>query len=387
MGFFDKLREVANKAVDSVQNLNNPLPNETAKVYYEIVYGALKSLGVGANYKALKKYVEFHTGQKCDEAILQQVLIWFADDYGQRKYYLTSSEDGMRARANITKPKGITPGTTEKIIELNKELDLAPKYRCSFEEACDICYKDEVAEIRAAYQKVFDIIAERKKYRYLEPGLKKIEKDSRTEYGLLAKRLLRKWIFEDLDAGKAIVLKAYAEAVVYSIKCIRENRECITGGPMCYVSAIAIRALHFDQYGGNKKDYSSISNGECKEFIMKHSSFMSLRDDAYTRNRDWMIGSIESAKIPTEYNRYTGDDFWTPQVGSEDYYVDMICYHAWKTLCEEFPEVVNDDDMPVSKSKQPDDVTSLLYHGSIEHYGELKTYANTEEKATIEEEV
>ena len=100
------------------------------KVYYEIVYGALNSLGVGANYKALKKHVEVHTGQQCDEATLQQVLVWFADDYGQRKYYLTSSVAGMRARANGTmKTKSITPSTTEKIIELNKELDLTPKYR------------------------------------------------------------------------------------------------------------------------------------------------------------------------------------------------------------------------------------------------------------------
>ena len=64
MGFFDKLREVANKAVDSVQSVNDPLPNETAKQYYEIVYGALGSLKVGASYNALKKYVEFYNEPK-----------------------------------------------------------------------------------------------------------------------------------------------------------------------------------------------------------------------------------------------------------------------------------------------------------------------------------
>lgn len=396
MGFLDKLRDAANKAVNSVQNLNNPLPSETAKVYYEIVYGALNSLGVGANYKALKKYVEFHTGQQCDEATLQQVLIWFEDDYGQRKYYLTSSEAGMRARANGTmKPKSITPGTTEKIIELNKELDLTPKYRCSFEKACDICYKEEVAQIRAEYLKVFDVIAERQKYRYLEAGLKKIEKTYQAEYCTLARRLLRKWIFEDLEAGKDIVQKAYAEAVIYSIKGIRENQECITGGPVCYVAAIAIRALHFEQYGWTKENYSSITAEECNAFVKSHSKFMSLWDNAY--NRDRVVGAIQGARIPSERNNYVLDDpmtktigdFWTPQVGredyflgKEDYFVDMICYHAWKTLCEEFTEVVNDDDEPVCQSKKPDDMTSLLSYGSIQHYGEPHTYPET---ATEEE--
>ena len=391
MGFLDKLRDAANKAVNSVQSLNNPLSNETEKVYYEIVYGALKSLGVGANYEALKKYIEFHTGQQCDEATLQQILIWFADDYGHRKYYLTSSEAGMRARANSTaKPKSITPSTTEKIIEINKGLDAVPKYKCSFDEACDICYKDEVAQIRAEYQNVFDIIAEREQYRYLEPGLKKIEKTYQEEYCTLARRLLRQWIFEDLQAGKDIVQKAYAEAVIYGIKGIRETsirwkrekRKCITGGPVSYVAAIAIRALHFEQFGWSKENYSSITAEECKEFVMNHSGFISVWDDA--ENRDWIIGAIQSAKIPSVCNNYMVDDpmtntigdFWTPQVGredyflgKEDYFVDMICYHAWQTLCEEFTEVVNDDDELLCESKQPADMTDLLFYGSIEHYG------------------
>ena len=406
MAFLNKLRDAANKAkdaaskavdvagkaMDAVQNLNNPLADETTKVYYEIAYGALKSLGVGANYEAFKKYIAFHTGQPCDEAILQKVLIWFADEFGKRKYYLTSSEAGMRARANGTmKPKSITPSTTEKIIEINKELDRTPKYRCSFEEACDICYKEEVAQIRAEYLKVFDIIAEREKYRYLEAGLKKIEKTYQEEYCTLARRLLRKWIFEDLEAGKDIVQKAYAEAVIYSIKGIRENRECITGGPASYVAAVAIRALHFEQYGWSKENYSSITAEECNAFVKSHSKFMSLWDNAY--NTDRVVGAIRAAKIPSERNHYAVDDskfkaigdFWTPQVGredyflgKEDYFVDMICYHAWKTLCEEFTELVNDDDEPVCQSKKPDDITALLFHGSVQHYGEPKIYSSAE---------
>ena len=66
----------------------------------------------------------------------------------------------------------------------------------------------------------------------------------------------------------------------------------------------------------------------------------------------------------------------------EDYFVDMICYHAWKTLCEEFTEVVNDNDEPVCQSKKPDDMTSLLSYGFIQHYGEPHTYPET----AIEEE-
>lgn len=376
MGFFDKLREVANKAVDSVQSLNNPLPSETAKVYYEIAYGALKSLGVGASYNALKKYVEFHIDQQCDEAILQQVLIWFGDDYGQRKYYLTSTEDGMRARTNSEyKPKIVTPSTTEKIIQINKDLEFAPKYRYSFEQACDICYKDEVSQIRTEYLKVFDIIAERQKYRYLETGLKKIEKAYHTEYGTLARRLLRKWIFEDLEAGKDIIQKAYAEAVIYSIKGISGNRDHITGGPVSYVAAVAIRALHFEQYSWSKENYSSITTEECDAFVKSHPAFMSVWDNTY--NRDRVVSAIKCASIPSVRNKYGGDDFWTPQVGRENYLVDMICYHAWRTLCEEFTEVVNDDDELLCQSKKPVDITELLFYGSTQHYGEGYRYSET----------
>ena len=150
MGFFDKLREVANKAVDSVQSVNDPLPNETAKQYYEIVYGALGSLKVGASYKALKKYVEFYAGQQCDETILQQVLIWFSEPHGSAKIYLGLTEGALRSRANsVVKEKGITPNKVEKIIEINKGLELTPKYRCSFEEACNICYKDVMEAVES----------------------------------------------------------------------------------------------------------------------------------------------------------------------------------------------------------------------------------------------
>ena len=137
MGFFDKLRDAANKAVNTVQSTNDPLPNETAKQYYEIVYGALGSLKVGASYKALKKYIEFYTGQQCDETILQQVLIWFSEPRGSAKVYLGLTEGALRSRANsVVKEKGITPNKVEKIMEINKSLDLTPKYRCSFGRSC-----------------------------------------------------------------------------------------------------------------------------------------------------------------------------------------------------------------------------------------------------------
>ena len=102
---------------------------------------------------------------------------------------------------------------------------------------------------------------------------------------------------------------------------------------------------------------------------------MSVWDNTY--NRDRVVSAIKCASIPSVRNKYGGDDFWTPQVGRENYLVDMICYHAWRTLCEEFTEVVNDDNEPLCQSKKPDDITELLFYGSTQHYGEGYRYSET----------
>ena len=146
MGFLDKLRGAANKAVDAVQSINNPLPNETAKKFYEIVYGLLTSFG-GVNYNGIKNYVEYHIGQQCDETTLQQVVVWFSDPQSDKKVYYRPTEGVLTSRAHFN-DKGYTVQKVEKLIEINKALEATPTYRCTFEEGCDICYKDilEVVE-------------------------------------------------------------------------------------------------------------------------------------------------------------------------------------------------------------------------------------------------
>lgn len=123
MGFADKLRSTINKVSDTAQAAGDPLPDETSRKYYEIAYGLLSSVCHTecdrdlllmkevekttydiVPFDAVKKYIEYHLNQPCDENKLLSILDnFFNQGYNNRTYkrYVGGTEGDAFIRSNL----------------------------------------------------------------------------------------------------------------------------------------------------------------------------------------------------------------------------------------------------------------------------------------------
>ena len=145
MGIFNKL-----------YNNYVPLSDDVERKYYEIAYGLFSS-GRSFNYSGIKKYVEFHLGQPCDEEKLKNALANFGPDGARTGFYHSCSDDYYKVLESVA---GFTPHKINKLKEINKMLDQAETYRCTVEEALDICYKDTLSNLNLEIEELLKIVEE-----------------------------------------------------------------------------------------------------------------------------------------------------------------------------------------------------------------------------------
>ncbi len=327
MGLFDKVREVVN----TLQNSNAPLSDETERTYYEIAYGLL-SLFSHVHYDGIKKYVEFHISQTCDEAKLQRALSNFGVEAAKKLYWRYATKEVLRSKKSGE--KGFTDQKIEKLIEINQYLDESKKYRCSKEKAFDICYKDIFPEIKSEYEKVIEISETHGISHFREGAYRIIKKyqDRIGEYVLaeMIRSLTREKFIEGNHTVKIIVL-AYLRLELCDKK--------ITSFKKFRVASVALKALHFEAFGQTENEYSTISEEECKEFVLNNDMFISEIDehpydtDKYTRE---FIDNIINATLFDSLSVY--DNFWMPLSKGDPYYADMVCNHFWKFVADKYDD-------------------------------------------------
>ena len=358
MGLFDKLREVFKstqkngdqlpkvETVETAEKSSGFFSNEIERTYYEIAYDML-SLFSQTHYDRIKKYVEYHTGQPCDEAKLEKALSNLGSDLTPKQFYWRfSTEDVLRSK--LAEKKGFNPKKIENLIEINRSLDESKKYRCSKEEAFDIFYNDIFPEIKSEYEKVLEI-SESHGINHFREGIYRItekykDRIGRCVFAEMIRSLTREKFIEGNHIVRVIVI-AYLNLV------LRDKKT--TYSKTFRVASVALRALHFEAFGQEKKGYSTISEEDCREFVFNNNTFKSEIDrhpydtDKYTND---FVNSIIKADLFNSRTAY--DYFWMPSPEEDPHYADMVCSRYWKSVAAEYED---------GESTDPNDVYNILW--------------------------
>ena len=133
-GFFDKL-----KAHFLYQS--HPLPDDTHKKYYEIVYGLMRSVHgresdpiTTVTYDGVRNYVVHHVGEPCDETALKGVYRYL------KTVYRTIDSEGDYWQRRLIVDEKMSQKHVDILVAFNSALDQRPTCRCSLQEALAICY-------------------------------------------------------------------------------------------------------------------------------------------------------------------------------------------------------------------------------------------------------
>ncbi len=381
MGLFDKLNvsglvdkikstgiaeklNITGTAADS-QN-NSAFADEESKKYYEIAFGLLSSLNgfIPMTYEGIKRYVEFHLGNSCNEEKLEKVLSYIDKPLGEYKLYTLHrfiKEDGQLYDGSDYFAKWkFSPKLTQELLAFNNLLDSQKTYRCPKHKIVDICYTDILDDIKKAYNSILNICKERNDYTLFQEGINKKFGGFRTEYAekidfsavnMIIDKLIRDSFFEGDEIVKSVLFEKAFE--IFSNHKEYRDREVVS---------MALRALHFEQFGNNKEAYESISYDVCYDYVMNSGSYAKARESHVFDKEEFV--TKESKAV---YSRNIFGKKFLPNK-DDKYYTDAVCHMIWKELCEKYNEYDWEDDKPVSESKDPGCIVFLIYKGYDELY-------------------
>lgn len=360
MGFADKLRSTINKVSDTVQNAvdtaqsgYDPLPDETSRKYYEIAYGLMSSVCHTdctrdllldkeiekthydiVPFDAVKKYIEYHLNQPCDENKLLSILDnFFNQGYNNRTYkrYVGGTDGDAFIRSNLASKK-LPVLKINKLVEINNELDQIKNYRCTRDEFYNICYSDIFSEIKSEYDYVLDVIERTGQIGHLFEGLRRIGKKYLNVIDDIATRdMIHKAIANSFYEGNEIVKRFILEEFC--------KRDINDGDAYLYIFAarVAVRAWHFEKYGQNKATYASITEEECRNFVLNSKSFMKEVEnhpfDRDTHIAGWANNIRQCMTFSCDYSN-----------GKDKYFIDAVCNLTWKETSEYFDIAYDSDD-------------------------------------------
>lgn len=348
MGFADKLRSTINKvtdtvqsAVDTAQSGYNPFPDDISKKYYEIAYGLLSSVCSiskkygstsityhNVSFDAIKKYVEFYLKEPCDDVKLLSILDkYFAGHNEELKGYCCKSDNSLRQY--VARDNNIPAKTISNLIQLNEVLNLKKSYMCSNEEIYDICYKETIENIKDEFNYVFKVVEEYNDLEYFEKGLREITKKYRKTMPIvLLNPLVDNLVYDSFWSRNPITEKCFLK-LLYSYMSIKAKHAIES---LEYFSSFALRVVHFENYTGNSADYSSVTEEECRDFVMNFDAYAKrIKEHPFDRDEyiDKCIKDIK--KIPIlKYDVYGRSyEEETPQ---NNYFIDYMCNLAWKEI-------------------------------------------------------
>ncbi|MBQ2829333.1 MAG: hypothetical protein IJF20_08840 [Clostridia bacterium] len=332
MGLFDKLKsaidtaaDTINKSIEASQKANDPLADPMVKKYYEVTYGLIKTIG-RANYDAIKKYIEYHLGEPCDETMLQKALECY---WGYPLYHIITENT-------------FSENKQKKIEEVNRLLDTLNLYRCGKEEAYDICFKKEIKEITSEFENVLNVVDEYS-FKHLEEGMNRIRTNHYENIGLktysgIIHMVVKKKFLENNPSVETILVTCL-ERATYKYRKINGAFR---------ISSIVLRALHFEKFGNSEEGYESITEDECLDFVANNKYFKTKAKELTEKNPFDMIdynarfaNSIIDADIMS--GTYSKDQFaktecWMPDYKTEPYYTDKVCNLYWKHIKDNYEE-------------------------------------------------
>lgn len=318
MKLFDKLIEKTKQFLDKTKLFGEhekPLfESEAVKMYYEIIYGMSKCvdsiwLSVAKAAEIVKRYIESQTSDACNESEIQTALELFEKSRGYDK-----SELALRLK------------------EYNKELEEKDNYVNKDFDIITLCYANELALIKNEYKKFLDTCAEFPTTTVdnptfpLESNIKEhiIQVHSKTigEYEVTA--IINKVIRDSFYEGNELTQRLLTNYLYYTISERRVNRL----SPLNALKIVALRAVHFEQHGGNRENYITLSDDEIRDFALRdRETNKKIANDPLGREkiRERFINDMHTDFL-WSYDRPSV--IWT--MNRKDYFVDSLCNLAWK---------------------------------------------------------
>lgn len=339
MGLFDKLQNAVEVAKSKVKGIvKHPLDEEPAKMYYEIVYGLLATIEK-VSAEGIKKYVEHYAGGECDAEQLQKVLTYFVSR-PDNTYTLYDSEGTVQFCLGTIKK--MPQREIDRVKEINKTLAESSAYRCSREEALDICYnykevaKQALENVKSEYDKVLTVV-EANGVEFYREGIDRIVEGVTEKYkGIIDEETVKQFIqvitkdkFLEGNATVKDILFAHLEYYLSSLRS-KYTMEVLVFSP---IASAALRAVHFEKYGQNKEGYLSFNIDECRSFVLMDNNFKDEVDRHPYDTEKVIQGNIEEIKSANVFNEGQFHYYWMPSE-NDAYYADMVCNHYWKKLAQ-----------------------------------------------------
>ncbi len=330
--------DIAKTNVKKLEMIAKSLTDDVIVKYYNITYALLSTIKGGVTFAGIAKYVAFQLGGMYNAQTLNQVVEMFEQSGTCNGY---SENDG--------KIYSLGNHIAAQTLYLNRHVfgiasqDFVPAkpYKCSIEEAYRICYPGVMEKINTDYQKIIDVVSTRS-ITYFKDGVNR----GRTTYRDLIGNASYEEYIRYLTKKLYLEGNTVVERVLY--QCL--DAALWSQQKMDSVASVALRALHFKKYNGAVDAYTSVSEEECRNFVLNNDEYTSVIQQHPFDEEETILGCIGGINGAGIFNTDTGllaEPFcWMPDRKRDAYYADAICYSYVKAITETMetgdPDAPND---------------------------------------------
>ena len=118
------------------------------------------------------------------------------------------------------------------------------------------------------------------------------------------------------------------------------------------VASVALRAVRFEAFGQTEEGYTTISEDECRNFVLNNDTFRSEIDEHPYDTDKYTEEFINKIINPELFARDIHDYAWMPLRYEDSYYADMVCNKFWKLAATEYEN---------GESEDPNDVYDIIF--------------------------
>lgn len=303
MGLFDKLREMAEVALGSVDS--------PKKKYYDFTLNLLSTVKC-LTKEDIKKCYRVKMGEDCDDTVLETVLTKFD----------TSTEPTTR---ETWYKRTIKQEYDEKIpasLLLFKNAD----------EVYDICFSDFQEGIRVRFAEVLDTVKNCADTFHLEQACNAMMRYPGKPYphSVLAAKVMSGEMLKRFYTNDPTVTAIITKETCDHLSRIEKKRELVA----C-LYAVTLRALHFENSIAGTPTYSSITEEDCKNAVL-NSAYYKKEIEKTPYYKDSIVSGATSSIMKERPFLCFSDFEWGFWALRDIHFVDSVCNYIWKEIASEY---------------------------------------------------
>lgn len=352
MGLFDKLRDVAdvaknsldkavsaaNQAVEAAQSAADPFSDPVVKQYYEIVCGFYETFLPKTRiddsnlmaYSQVEKYVEYHLNEACDEVALNKTL----------ELYSLCCADYAKNKNNKT---------YIAVTHLRSETRKAGLYQMNTYEAYKMFFKEEIDAATEEYKKIIDVIKDNPNHNTFAQGLAKLSCTNQIKQIVVANSFL---------AGDTTTQTCIVACVLNNLIRRWSVGTHVLGS--LDAKMLALRALHFEEQGGDAENYTALTEDDYRNFVLRISAYKEDIDNHPFDTEEYITKYVNFIKDADVFGCKSGSisaqAFFIDSV--DEYYSDAVCHFVWKIITASRNWTLHGE--TVNQTKDPDIMTTII---------------------------